>query len=180
MMTARPRLWTLAAVLVLACAGVGVVTWNGVRGGAAPLFVRNLGSKAVLGATEKVEIVPWRVTVPARIDTGAAHSSLDARSIEPVGENEVVFTLPEKLGGRRVRRKLVGWHVVKSSDGGSERRPIVTLPIVLGGQRVVSQFTLNDRSHMDYPLLIGRNTLSGRFLVDVTRNPGPAREASAR
>jgi hypothetical protein len=112
-------------------------------------------------------VVAWGVTVPARVDTGAASSSLDAREVATLDHDEVEFTLPDRLGGRRVRCRRVGWQTVRSSDGGAERRPVVDLEIVLGARRLRTRFTLNDRSRMDYPMLIGRNTLEGRFLVDV-------------
>ena len=137
---------------------------------------RDLGGKVVVGAIEEVTLVAWGVTGPARVDTGAASSSLDARDVAKVDRDLVEFTLPDRLGGRRVRCRRAGSQTVRSSDGGAERRPVVELEIALGTRRFWTKFTLNDRSRMDYPMLIGRNTLEGRFLVDVTRGK-PAPEA---
>ncbi len=42
------------------------------------------------------------------------------------------------------------------------------------GRKLNAKFTLSDRSTQTYPLLIGRNTLRGNFLVD-SSDPGEAR-----
>ena len=43
------------------------------------------------------------------------------------------------------------------------------LPIKLAGYTIRASFGLSDRSTHNYPVLIGRRTLSGRFLVDVSQ-----------
>jgi len=165
----KPRRVTrwVAATLGVALAGSGF----GLVGIAMRRYDRSRdpGEKVVVGAIEEVTLVAWGITVPARVDTGAASSSLDARELAKVGHDEVEFTLPDRLGGRRVRCRRTGLQTVRSSDGDAERRPVVELEIALGTRRLWTKFTLNDRSRMDYPMLIGRNTLEGRFLVDVTR-----------
>lgn len=163
----RATWWAIAAV------GVSLV---GVAFGLVGVAMRRYdrsrdpGGKVVVGAIEEVTLVAWGITVPARVDTGAASSSLDARELTKVGHDEVEFTLPDRLGGRRVRCRRAGLQTVRSSDGETERRSVVELEIALGTRRLWTKFTLNDRSRMDYPMLIGRNTLEGRFLVDVTRS----------
>ena len=49
--------------------------------------------KIRLGAVENVALLPWGVLMPARIDTGAATSSLDARNLVVKGKT-VEFNLP--------------------------------------------------------------------------------------
>jgi hypothetical protein len=71
------------------------------------------------------------------------------------GERRVALELP-----------LAGYRRVATADGGPEKRPLVELELCLAGQRIRAEFTLNDRSRMEYPLLVGRNVLAGRFLVD--------------
>ena len=165
----RVTRWVAAALGVALAGGLGLV--------GVVMHRYDPAEKVVVGAVEEVTLVAWGITVPARVDTGAASSSLDARELVKVGHDEVEFTLPDRLGGRRVRCRRAGLQTVRSSDGETERRPVVELEIALGARRLWTKFTLNDRSRMDYPMLIGRNTLEGRFLVDVTRGkpiPEPA------
>ena len=117
-----------------------------------------------------VFLLPWNISIPARVDTGAATSSLDARDIKVLpGKKEIEFRLPERCGGQLVRRKLHGWRVVTSSDGRSEERPEVQMEFRFGDRVIRTHVTLSDRSRMHYPLLLGRRTLSNRFIVDVTQ-----------
>jgi hypothetical protein len=126
--------------------------------------------RTTVGAVEDVVLLPWNVTIQARVDTGATTSSLDAREIKALpGKKEIEFRLPERCGGHLVRRRLHGWREVTSSDGKSERRPLVDLEFLLGDQHIRSLVTLTDRSRMKFPMLLGRNTLRTLYLVDVTQ-----------
>ena len=53
--------------------------------------------------------------------------------------------------------------------GGADRRPVVLMNLCMGNTVYEEQFTLNDRSDMIYPLLLGRRTLSHLGYLDVTR-----------
>ncbi|MBI5387583.1 MAG: ATP-dependent zinc protease [Verrucomicrobia bacterium] len=125
--------------------------------------------KIAVGGVEDVVLLPWGEKISARIDTGAATSSLDARDIKAPSRDLVEFTLPDRCGGHRVRRPLVGWRSVKSSNGATERRPVVMIDLVLGPKRLRTLVTLTDRSQMQHPLLIGRKTLKTLFVVDVNQ-----------
>lgn len=125
--------------------------------------------RITIGAVEDVVLLPWKVAIQARVDTGATTSSLDARDIKELpGKKEIEFRLPERCGGHLVRRRLRGWRTVTSSDGKSERRPVVNMEFQLGERSFNSKVTLTDRSHMKFPMLLGRNTLGGRYIVDVS------------
>lgn len=119
--------------------------------------------KIQLGAEENVVLLPWGVTLPARIDTGAATSSLDARNITIKGKT-VEFTLPEQYGGQQIRLPILKWTTVKSAET-KEKRPVVVLELCIGSKRIQAHVNLNDRSNVKYPLLIGRNTLMHDFVV---------------
>ncbi len=126
--------------------------------------------KIVLGTVEKVILLPWGIQVPARIDTGAATSSLDVCDIKTLSKKEVQFKLPDRCGGHEIRMPVIAWRSIQSTTGKSDRRPVVEIEICLGSRRFRTQVTLNDRSQMEYPLLIGRRTLEGNYLVDVSRS----------
>jgi hypothetical protein len=125
----------------------------------------------VVGGVEEVILMPWGVRMHSRVDTGAAMSSLDARGIRVRtvrGQKAVRFVLVGDDGRRAaLDLPLSGFRRVTTSDGGIEKRPMVEMDVCFAGHRVRAEFTLNDRSHMEYRVLIGRNILAGRFLVDV-------------
>lgn len=135
-----------------------------------PLTVGTLDAaeKLTVGAVEDVILLPWKVTLPARIDTGAKTSSLDARDLR-VRDNEVVFMLPDEYGGLELRMPIIGWRVIKSSIG-RDRRPVVDMELCLGSRRFRTHVTLTDRSRVQYHFLVGRLALQDHFLVDVSRS----------
>lgn len=108
--------------------------------------------KVILGLTEEVTLVGAKgekETVIARIDTGATSSSIDTGL---AGKLEL---------GPVIRSKLV------KSAAGSKKRPIVRAKIKMDGQIIEEEFSLADRSHMTYQMLIGQNILKkGNFLID--------------
>jgi len=123
--------------------------------------------KITIGTVEDVILLPWGVRLPARIDTGAAKSSLDARELK-IEDNMVEFKLPEKLGGLQLRLPIAEWRHVRSPDG-RQRRPVVEMEFCLGSKRIRNKVNLNDRSFVKYPLILGRNFLKDHFVVDVKR-----------
>ena len=151
------------AVLLLLGGGFFAMTFLPDRGPTvAPIMV---------GGVEQVLLMPWKVSVSARIDTGATTSALDARDIKLVpGTDEIEFRLPERCGGFLVRRRLLGWRTVRTSDGATERRPAVEMAFCMGREQFRTEVTLGDRSKMTHPLLIGRRTLGGRYVVDVKQS----------
>jgi hypothetical protein len=120
--------------------------------------------KIRLGAVENVVLLPWGVLIPARIDTGAATSSLDARNLVVKGKT-VEFNLPSQYGGRRISLPIYKWKTIKTAEA-QERRPVVIMELCIGSRRVRTHVNLNDRANVKYPLLIGRNTLTHGFLVE--------------
>ena len=134
------------------------------------LFTPEMASaeeRVTIGTVEDVILLPWRVKLPARIDTGAAKSSLDARELK-VHEDRVEFKLPKKYGGLQLRLPVIEWRHVRTPEG-LERRPIVELEICLGSRQIRTLVNLADRSMVKYPLILGRNFLREDFVVDVKR-----------
>ena len=134
------------------------------------LFTPEMASaeeKVTIGTVEDVILLPWSVKLPARVDTGAAKSSLDARELT-VHEDRVEFKLPKKYGELLLRLPIVEWRHVRTPQG-LERRPVVELEICLGSKRFRTLVNLTDRSMVKYPLILGRNFLKENFLVDVRR-----------
>jgi hypothetical protein len=83
--------------------------------------------KVTIGLVEDVVLMPWKIRLPARIDTGAAVSSLDARGLKVI-DQEVEFVLPSKYGEQKIRLPIAGWHTVRSAEA-KERRPIIEIEL---------------------------------------------------
>ena len=124
--------------------------------------------RITVGAVEDVILLPWEILLPARIDSGAHLSSLDARNLKIV-DKRAEFRLPEKYGGRELKLPIVDWQTVRSAEA-MEKRPVVDIEICFGGKTLRSKFNLNDRSAVRYPVLIGRNILKLNFIVDPQKN----------
>ncbi|MBU1976240.1 MAG: RimK/LysX family protein [Nanoarchaeota archaeon] len=110
----------------------------------------DITEKTVLGIIEDVEfkLEDENMIIQAKIDTGATKSSIDIKLASEL-----------KLG------PIVKSKLVKSAHG-TKLRPIVWADIVLKGKPLRAEFTLADRTHMTYPVLIGVNILKQGFLVD--------------
>lgn len=104
----------------------------------------------------------------AKIDTGATSCALHAEDIEVEGER-VRFRV--SLAGRRFRcvADIVDRKRIRSSSGHSEERPVIETEVALGPHRIAARITLTDRTDMRLPMLLGRESIGGRFLVDPAR-----------
>lgn len=129
--------------------------------------------KLVVGRREKVWIEALDMMLAARIDTGAETASLDARNIEEFernGEAWVRFDIvdPESGEAIAIEREVARFvRIIQSSTDATERRPVIELGIIIGSVRQEAEFTLSNRSHMDFQVLVGRNILRDLMVVDV-------------
>lgn len=151
------RISCLSLILLFLC--VQVIAADAVAG---------TKEKTTVGGVEEVALFPWKIKLPARIDTGAARSCLDARDIRIDG-GMVEFRLPEQYGGKLLRLPLKGRRNVRSAHSRT-KRVIVEIDICIGSRRFLTTVNLTDRSRMEYPLLIGLNVLVNDFLVDVSKS----------
>jgi RimK family alpha-L-glutamate ligase len=88
----------------------------------------------------------------AKSDTGATRTSIDTGLAAEIGAGPIKSMTRVKSGS------------VKSSTA----RPVVDLVIGIGGTQHTVTASVEDRSHMDYPLLLGRDILE-HYRVDVRR-----------
>ena len=101
----------------------------------------------------------------AKIDTGARTAALHAENIRVEGKY-VAF----QLDGASHKVALVGLKRIKSSNGYSELRPIIETIVEVGSHQFATEITLTNRTDMDVPMLLGREALKGRFLVNPSRS----------
>jgi len=132
--------------------------------------------KQWVGQLEKVWMPSLNLALNARIDTGAETASLDARNIELFernGKRWVRFEIEHPQKGEPaipLERKLSRMvSIVQSNSSESERRPVIRLGITIGSVNQTAEFTLSNRSHLDYQVLVGRNILKDVMVVDVSR-----------
>ncbi len=132
------------------------------------------GDLVTIGAVEPILLVNEGVTLDARIDTGATTCSLDARDIKNIeldGEPWVRFQVVDRGSDLQteVSRPVTRTTTIKRHGAPNSVRPVVTMELVLGSVHTEVEFTLTNRSKFDFPILVGRNLLEGRFVVDVAR-----------
>jgi hypothetical protein len=129
--------------------------------------------KKLIGRAEPLSFPQIGVdSLHARIDTGAKTSAIWVSSTRIVdGKLAVVFFGPssEHYDGKEYYFDWFERSVVASSNGQTEERYKVKLLVVLKGKKIRARFTLTDRSTQVYPVLVGRNILRGKFIVDVQR-----------
>ncbi len=128
----------------------------------------------VIGEAEKVTIQSKDLRLNARIDTGAQTSSLGVVNQQPFerdGKKWLDFSVQDPDSGMLIDFKLPVVRIaeIKRHGAAAQERHVVKLKIKLGDIEMVREFTLADRSRYNFPMLIGRNVLSGKYLVDVNR-----------
>jgi hypothetical protein len=125
-------------------------------------------AKLIIGSVEKVRIIPGDIVLNARIDTGAKTCSLGVDSYQIINEDGIEW-LEMTLNGQKSKHKLVKYTQIKQHGREPLKRPVILLRLIIGDISESVQVTLADRSKFKYQLLIGRNLLHDRFIVDVSK-----------
>ncbi|MBQ1372614.1 ATP-dependent zinc protease [Candidatus Saccharibacteria bacterium] len=126
-----------------------------------------------IGRDAFVDIVGIAEHIPAKIDTGADGSAIWASDIHVEEDGQLAFRLfaPHSplYTGQIIRCKNYNTVEVRSASGHLVRKYKVVFRVRLGDQEFETDFGLSDRAKMNYPILIGRRSLHGRFIVDVSK-----------
>ena len=135
--------------------------------------------KVFLGRVEWVGLPTLGTYLKARIDTGASLASLSATEIttfEREGREWIRFRLGLTREDVAVQTARETWfelpvrryvRIVQAT--GVERRPVISLPMTLGPMEQQVEFTVNDRTRLTHPVLLGRRFMMDLVLVDVSR-----------
>ncbi len=124
-----------------------------------------------LGFIEDVYVGKLRLEMKGKLDTGADSSSVYARDVEiykkSKRDNWVRFRLVGK-DGRTIRydQNVIRFALIKLKKGGTVRRPVIHLPICVGGVQGLAEVNLANREEFDYDFLVGREFLASRVVVD--------------
>ena len=133
-----------------------------------------LAQKLILGSEEWCSFPSLNIPIiKARVDSGAKTSALHAVNIAPFvrdNENWVKFDInPIQNNTKAVKHceaKLIDKRVVKSSSGYREQRFVIQTDLQIGEATWKIEMTLTNRDSMGFRMLLGREAMSGRVLVD--------------
>jgi hypothetical protein len=128
-------------------------------------------TKKTIGRVDKVDFPKLDLyNIDVKIDTGAYTSAIHCSQIVVDGEN-LKCTFYSKghpnFSGKEVIFENFTKTDVKSSNGFRENRFKVKSEVVFFGKTYKINLTLSTRDEMKFPVLIGRQFLKNKFLVDV-------------
>jgi len=131
-------------------------------------------NKIILGSEEWCAFPELGLpAIKARVDSGAKTSALHAINIAPFkrdDDNWVKFDInPIQNNLKTVihcEAKLIDKRIVKSSSGYREQRYVIQTNIKIGNDTWLIEMTLTNRDSMGFRMLLGREAMSGRILVD--------------
>lgn len=133
--------------------------------------------------TEALPVIGWRewIKLPdlgvdhvkAKIDTGARSSSLHAFDIQFVkrdGQKFVTFRTAPRQGDDKhmieAEAEVLEVRNIRSSNGDVSKRPVIVTHVSVLGMKWPIELTLVNRDLMGFRMLLGREAVRGRFLVD--------------
>ena len=130
--------------------------------------------KIILGSEEWCSFPELGIpAIKARVDSGAKTSALHAINIAPFlneGQNWVKFDInPIQNNVKTIihcEAPLVDKRIVKSSSGFREQRYVIQTILDINDCKWVIEMTLTNRDSMGFRMLLGREAMSGRVLVD--------------
>ena len=145
-----------------------------------PAFDADPHAKIILGWVENMRLEPHRMLLKAKLDPGARSSAIHAEDIEEFekdGRRMVRFTILREHDNPNserlvLERPLVREVNIKLRNGegeegdGRQERLAVRLEFCLAGERYNTLFSLTNRDNFNYPVLLGRQFLRNRILVD--------------
>lgn len=114
--------------------------------------------------------------IKAKIDTGARTSSIHASNIEVVkkrGKRYVRFTVYPLYNNRKISvnclTEIIQEKKVTDSGGKSEMRFFIKTDLVIGEKKWEIDITLSNRERMRFKMLLGREALAGKVIIDPKR-----------
>jgi hypothetical protein len=133
--------------------------------------------RKVIGRSDKIDLPEFGIfNLEAKIDTGAAICAIHCHEIQLVkkGNEELLqFQLLDPSHPGYNEKTYYSHHFelarIKNSFGQTEERYVVTTPVIIFGKTIETRFSLTDRKDLKFPILLGRQFLRKRFIVDVAK-----------
>lgn len=111
--------------------------------------------------------------IKARVDSGARTSAIHASNIQRFNRKGVKWVSFEVHPVQETRRitlrceaKVVDHRNIKSSSGISEKRYVIRTMLSMGNHQWEIELTLANRDSMGFRMLLGREAMENRILVD--------------
>lgn len=135
-------------------------------------------TRPTIGWREWLELPDLGVeTIKAKIDTGARTSALHAFDISVVQEDDVSvvhFSVHPLQDSRALSipasAPLAGWREIRSSNGQKTRRPLIRTTLRWLDLEWPIELTLTNRDEMGFRMLLGRQAVRSRAVVDPGRS----------
>lgn len=128
-------------------------------------------TKKILGRVDKIDFPKLDLfNVDVKIDTGAYTSAIHCSQI--VEKDHMLTCVFESKGHKNFKSEPITFNEysrtdVRSSNGHRENRYKIKSTVVFFGKTYKINLTLSTRDDMRFPVLIGRQFLNKKFLVDV-------------
>ena len=128
----------------------------------------------VIGWREWVGLPDWGISgTKAKVDTGARSSSIHAVNLQRFERDGVpwvrfrVHPLQRKSAQTvEVEAPVLETRLIRSSNGKVASRPVIVANISMMGTTWPVELTLASRDEMGFRMLLGREAIRRRFLVD--------------
>jgi hypothetical protein len=141
----------------------------------------------MVSSAKQLSIIGWREwlalpalgvdTIKAKIDTGARSSALHAFDLEHFKRDGIAMVRfqahPIQKNDRHTvtaEAILLDQRIVRSSVGHEQLRPVIETSVQVGNQVWPIELTLTNRDAMGFRMLLGRQAIRHRFLVDPGRS----------
>lgn len=137
--------------------------------------IKNLiGSKLVIGRNEWCQLPELNIpAIKTKIDTGAKTSALHALNIQSKreqGTRFVYFDVNPIQGNDQIvihcKAPIIDNRYITSSNGHKENRYVINTLFGIGEYTWKIELTLSNRDPMRYRMLLGREAMSHRVLVN--------------
>ena len=133
-----------------------------------------MDKKIIIGCIENCNLPELGIKdLPTRVDTGAKTSSLHVDNLCRIKKNGKLWVRfdihPDIYNVESVVEccaPICDIRSVKSSNGTSQERYVIKTPITIGNMTWDIEITLTDRSDMSYMMLLGRQGMENRVMVD--------------
>ena len=134
--------------------------------------------KAIIGSQEWCSFENLNIpSIKARIDSGAKTSSIQSTNIKKFKkgkESWVSFDVNPIQDNLSIvvhcESKIVDVRIVKSSSGITDKRFVIMEKVQIGNNSFEIELTLANRDGMDFRMLLGREAMKDRFIVDPSKH----------